>query len=639
MGNAPASKADRKPFNFSDFAGSDYAKNRQLFEWLSDDQDRAELFDYVNGHLSGVFKFPSRAHTQDDPAPPFSVKQPIGHSPVYFICKRDLILEAMGYSGKFSNSPYTELGTGAFMLALDAGGNPDFHQAQRLAAQKSLPSVKQTDLIRRLCVESTEQASVTSLANTVFDVAQFSEQAALRFCTFLYGFSAQDFGLLEDSMRAAYRALNYQMLGRHFLSEPATLPQAKLAMAGLLKRTSALVDDYQRLDPAMYPNKAPGQFNHHGQRHLLPMGVEPLANFGLGGIEPVMKRLAAQPDNLTGQELAVVVVGSIAGIVGNVQASVCIAIDAIFNQLKGDVLVAAKRAAHPNKQTGLADDETLHKIVMEALRLNPPAPFLPRRSTQDQTLDGVQLPKDAQCILTLGGGTCGNATERVFRLQPNREDPLIFGYEPHSSGGNVNPGGLHWCIGNYLAKPLILEVVKKILCLPSVAQRLDRGTGEVVRLQKRWGFANERYPMVYKREKRLVQSPLNVIMKIKAPTNANAERLKQIIRFGAPRIDRALREARHVHFAWFEFLENDTKLVLHTVYDGDFDAYVQHFALKVDDLFDQLFEFIENAPPRPVADNPDAFVATIKRFNTAPAEGYFFSAYPLAEVPQIVRKV
>ena len=123
-------------------------------------------------------------------------------------------------------------------------------------------------------------------------------------------------------------------------------------------------------------------------------------------------------------------------------------------------------------------------------------------------------------------------------------------------------------------------------------------------------------------------------MRLKSPVRDNADRVREVIRAGAPRIEEALRESRHVHFAWFELIESDTVLVLHTVYDGPFSAYIQHFALKVGDLFDALFECIENPPPMPVDEFPDEFVAHIQRYDRAPAMGYFFSAYPRSEVAQ-----
>jgi hypothetical protein len=92
-----------------------------------------------------------------------------------------------------------------------------------------------------------------------------------------------------------------------------------------------------------------------------------------------------------------------------------------------------------------------------------------------------------------------------------------------------------------------------------------------------------------------------------------------------------------VHFAWFELIESDTVLVLHTVYDGPFDAYVQHFALRAGDLFDALFSCIEDPPPMPVDKFPHEFAAHLRRYDRAPTLGYFFSAYPGSEVARIVR--
>ena len=116
-----------------------------------------------------------------------------------------------------------------------------------------------------------------------------------------------------------------------------------------------------------------------------------------------------------------------------------------------------------------------------------------------------------------------------------------------------------------------------------------------------------------------------------------AERDVLVVVSVAHRIEEALRASRHVHFAWFELVEGDTVLVLHTVYDGPFDAYIQHFALRVGDLFDTLFECIDNPPPMPVRRFPNEFVAHIQRYDRRPAMGYLFSAYPRTEVARIVR--
>ena len=96
-----------------------------------------------------------------------------------------------------------------------------------------------------------------------------------------------------------------------------------------------------------------------------------------------------------------------------------------------------------------------------------------------------------------------------------------------------------------------------------------------------------------------------------------------------------MKDFNHLHFAWFEFSDDDSQLVLRTIYDGQFEAYVQFFALQAGELFDGLFEYLEGAPPRPVAEHPHEFVEILRRFNRAPLGGYLFSAYPNVEATQL----
>ena len=51
-----------------------------------------------------------------------------------------------------------------------------------------------------------------------------------------------------------------------------------------------------------------------------------------------------------------------------------------------------------------------------------------------------------------------------------------------------------------------------------------------------------------------------------------------------------------VHDMRFVFLENDTKLLFATAYDGDWDAYIDDFATKIPDLLDVLFHGLEGWP-------------------------------------------
>ena len=83
-----------------------------------------------------------------------------------------------------------------------------------------------------------------------------------------------------------------------------------------------------------------------------------------------------------------------------------------------------------------------------------------------------------------------------------------------------------------------------------------------------------------------------------------------------------------VHFATFLFLEEDSKLALFTMYDGDFDTYIGHFAKEFGHLFDRFFSHVAVSPKMPIREHPFEFVQYLKQFLQAPAEGYFFSAYP-----------
>jgi hypothetical protein len=51
-----------------------------------------------------------------------------------------------------------------------------------------------------------------------------------------------------------------------------------------------------------------------------------------------------------------------------------------------------------------------------------------------------------------------------------------------------------------------------------------------------------------------------------------------------------------IHDMRFVFLDNDTKLLFATAYDGDWDAYIDDFATKVPDDMDMIFSAIEGYP-------------------------------------------
>lgn len=584
---------------------NDDEANRALLKTLSDDRSRAALFKAIN-ESGGQVSFPSRDAARghrdpdnvDDPLPP----QEPAHSPVLLVTGQDQIRNILKNEGKrYSSRVYAELGGGQFLLAQDPWSGCA-HGAQQKALRECLPKCGKVlaELAHRAC----QAAAVTGLRHADFDLASFAEQAALRYCQMLMGYALKDYKLLESSLRAAYRALVYQVMERHFVSDPTLIPAAKALTAKLQARTSELIDAYWNEDKDALKGTddpaRPPEFS------------------------PFLRELAQLDSPLNGEQRAILAVGTAIGSVGNVQAAVCIAVQGLFDlsslpEKDSDITLMERAKTLAGTDTRRAAEKAAEwkQLLAPLLHANPPIPYLPRLMIDETGR------KTGEVLLALGGATAPECEH----ARGHRDD-LIWG---------VEAGSGHWCEGQPLAWPLIIEIVRHVLALPHLAQALDPATGEVEGLKKRHGFACESYPLTHRSDRLRAQSSLNVAMRLKSPSRDHAEHVREIIRAGAPRIEQLLRESRHVHFAWFELIESDTVLVLHTVYDGPFIPYLQHFARQAGDLFDALFEHIEDPPPMPVSQFPHEFAAHIQRYNRAPATGYFFSAYPRAEVPTIVR--
>jgi len=597
-----------------DITNKPFKANNQLLDWISDDDYRQQLFDLINKQAQpkpGQLKIPSRdSAPRDDPALGPMVAHPApdpGHKEVLLVTERAQIEAILRDDGQtYSNRPYTELGGGNFMLALDPTAAAHTAQVKEYGAcfPRSRP------MIHQLAFRSCRAAVITALRAPEIDVAAFAEQAALRFCQKLYGYSMSDYLRIEAAARSGYLALVYQVLGRHFTTDPTAIPLAKAAAGALMTRTSALIEAYANDD----------------QDALKGTRDDDLPK----GLKPVLKMLGTSDGQLNGEQRAVLAVGTIVGTVGNVQAAACIAVKALFKSLGAAAgqpgalwQKALALAANPKDKTTARtrDYAGWRDLIAPLLAANPPIPFLPRVK-----LSGPSGP--VEVLLALGGGTAQRTTQD--------DDPLIWGLydQPNPArGGN----GKHGCLGKELAWPLVIEIVRHVMSLHGVAEKLDPNNGQVIGLKKRWGFNCTSYPLTHRHERSRVQSTLNVVMRLKAPVTDSAQRARDFIRAGAPHIEEALRRARHVHFAWFELIENETALVLHTVYDGPFDAYIQHFALKVADLFNVLFQCIEDPPPLPVDQYPADFIAHLMRYNRPPTMGYLFSAYPRSEAAQIMR--
>ena len=84
-----------------------------------------------------------------------------------------------------------------------------------------------------------------------------------------------------------------------------------------------------------------------------------------------------------------------------------------------------------------------------------------------------------------------------------------------------------------------------------------------------------------------------------------------------------------VHDMRFVILDNDTKLLFATAYDGDWDSYITDFATKIPDAMDHLFSVVEGWP--------GIHSSTVKDFIASyqvPATGWYV-AYPNETVASI----
>jgi hypothetical protein len=554
--------------------GDAIKKNGMLFGWLRDDYERAQLYDELRGAGFPVLQFKSLLRSSDHADWP--------NQDVYLLSNKEHVEMALKHC---SVKPYQALDNGGrFMLGLESGGA---HTEQNQIAVSALKFTQAE--IEKCAKRAFERASVLPLKNPCFNLAtDLAEQAALRFIELLFGFGDLAYPYLQGAMRMAYAYLVFQIIGRHFVSDsglpPTDTPEAKE------------VKERLKLEIRNAPT------NHHKR----PGEPE----------KTVIERLLCDYKDPRSEELAIVALGLIAGTIGNVCAAVSITMADFFAERgKRPPLIDEARLAARSP-----DGRDLKELIEGALVRNPPSPFLARTSTGERTGFKVKndrcepMPEGAHLVLALGA-----AADRGY----------IF-------GGSDPSDYPHHCIGQHLAWPLTLEIVRQVLLLPGLSQVIDPVSGKPEKLKKRWGAICYSYPMQFQRDRLLNLHPLHLVLPIKKPIKENAEKLLQLMQVGAPLIEEALNKKKHVHSAYFMLVENETHLSMMTVYDGDLDAYVEHFAIDVG-LFDEQLQYLEDAPPTPTRLHPKEFVDWIKRHNRGaePFGGYFYSAYPTTTVADV----
>lgn len=586
-------------------------RNRLLFSWLCDDQSRRELYEELQIAKFPVLQFKSLLRSRNNGE--------WTYEDVYFLSRKEDLETALKY---YSVEPYQALDSGGkFMLGLD---DVRLHGDQRKVAEWAMGITSQTSdkcprhvasekieerehlftseeisecaraAFRRAAVRPLNRAA-RPLNSHEFDLAiDVAEQAALHFVKLLFGFRDEAQGVLQPLAIGAYERLVFQIIGRHFVAAsdsnlpPLGSPKAKWLKAELQKE----IDFAAR-------SKGDEPFREGAPK------------------ESVIKKLDRYP-GLDREMLEVIVAGLIAGTVGNVRAAVPIVIYDFFTgeDDEGRPLIdTAQEAARPG-------GSGLEELIMKTLRRNPPAAFLTRTS-DPISQDPPPLSFD---------------DEQGSRRPIRKGAHLLLAMGADPGWGSVFGGDdsfMHNCVGKHLAWPLIVEVVRQVLQLPGLAQVIEPDSGKPRTLVKRWGVICEPYNLLYQRDRRLNQQPLYVVLPIKEPVKENAEILRQLTQAGAHIVEAALKESGIVHFAWFMLVEDGTHLALSTVFDGDFDAYVEHFAVKVP-LFDKQFEYLAVEQRTPIRQHAKQFVENIRKYNKAPLAEYFFSAYPTVAVADVI---
>ena len=127
-----------------------------------------------------------------------------------------------------------------------------------------------------------------------------------------------------------------------------------------------------------------------------------------------------------------------------------------------------------------------------------------------------------------------------------------------------------------------------------------------------------------------VQQPLSLVLRLAIP-GQGADGTTPTLDLGADLPD-------ILHFAWLiplVTLGQPTALLLSTVYDGDFDVYLDKFIDSSHAAFDKVLPHVQDGPPTPVLENRQAFHDFVRKNNISPIPGTFYSAYPTMSVGDI----
>ncbi len=129
------------------------------------------------------------------------------------------------------------------------------------------------------------------------------------------------------------------------------------------------------------------------------------------------------------------------------------------------------------------------------------------------------------------------------------------------------------------------------------------------------------------------QTTMNLILPVKEPVAQNAMFLREVLKHLEPL---GLNRVGTLHFARFLFIDNDTRFLIFTTFDGTFANYMNDFVNETGDAFNLILPFMDIPDGvLPVQQHREAFYKLIKA-NDATSE-VVYSAYPDLSVLEIIK--
>lgn len=515
---------------------------------------------------------------------------------------------------QFTVAPYRRAGDPAqpppeqprhFVLQTDRGPRHDNARALIEAV------LQENDLerVRSLAVQEARTLLAAALPHGRLDLArQYCRHIPLRIVASYFGLPGPDADSMGQWTRALFRWFMYMAITRYLAPEATqedeintTEQQVRRAFGSYLQRWLEAI----------------GQGVLQGEHLAADTIAERLVRVFGQRTAPFFARQTSHPG-----EIGITLVGLANAAVDQVNMAVCNALNVLLGLAQspnGEDREAWSGALFAARA---GDSETLQRYIWEALRFDPPVPFLVREWDGAEPYffaDGMRIVKGTRVFLAISSVMMDETiVKEPQRFDPHRPDnpSLYFGVEPRR------------CLGQRLAEVQIVEMVKQILLLDGL-QRQEA-------LQKEELFLPKSLPIVFtpKPLRRKVQTPLTAVMVIKEPVVEHARALKRLVQLVGQQVADNLDKVGTVHFARFVFLENDTRFAIITTFDGPFETYINDFIEQVGPLFNEMLQHIAQAPPTPVRKYRREFIEYVRRVNY-PVEEPFYSAYPTLTVQNI----